>query len=183
METPQHLPLSDDMEPAAKRRAPVIIRMDRSRDFGTVHGDRPAGDPHARVHFYQGGLPFDAAGVLLKDHPEIEQDEKKQAKVLRLLAKAEKARAQAPGDDPDGEDQDEDEDHDADEDDAPAPFTLANWAAGRTDVPWQQVTDAITRKFSKRVQDKRSALEMLIAEGVVTMGALSAKHRAIVQSD
>ena len=48
--------------------APVpVIRLDRSRAFGTVHGDRTPEDPHYRVHFWQGGLPFDVNGLLVPD--------------------------------------------------------------------------------------------------------------------
>jgi hypothetical protein len=43
------------------------IRLDESRAYSTVHGDRNPGDPHYRVHSFQDGLPFGAEGVLVPD--------------------------------------------------------------------------------------------------------------------
>ena len=51
------------------------IRLDRSKPFGTCHGERTSDDPHYRVHFWQGGkfgkdivlLPFDSNGDLVPD--------------------------------------------------------------------------------------------------------------------
>lgn len=165
---------------------PIVVHMDRSRDYATVHGDRMPNDPHLNVHFYQNGLPFNAAGILVQDHPEILNDEKKQAKVARLIKKAEMLRAAAPGNDADDEDRDDDdrdEDEDEDRENEPAPINLVKWAAGEQKVQWQQVSDAVTRKLSKRPVSKRDALEMLIEQRVVAKGALSQEHRRIVDSD
>lgn len=47
--------------------ATPIIRMDPSKKYSTVHGDRTPDDPHYRVHFMQGGLPFDSNQLLVPD--------------------------------------------------------------------------------------------------------------------
>jgi hypothetical protein len=47
-----------------------MIRLDRSRPFQTIHGDRTQGDPHYNVHFFQGNLPFDAQGALVPPDPD-----------------------------------------------------------------------------------------------------------------
>jgi hypothetical protein len=174
----------------AKAAKPLVVRMDRSRDHATVHGDRLPADVHVNVHFYQNGLPFNAAGILIADHPDIEADPKLQARVARLLEKAAKARAAAPGndaDDPDDEDRDEDDRLDGDEgegtDNDPEPVNLEAWARGEQEVPWQQVSDAIARRFSRRITGKRDALELLIENHVLSIGAVSKKHRKLLESD
>jgi hypothetical protein len=55
------------------------IRLDRSKPFGTCHGERTSDDPYYRVHFWQGGkfgkdivlLPFDSNGELIPDDGKI----------------------------------------------------------------------------------------------------------------
>src|SRR6202035_179766 len=47
--------------------AEVIIRLDTSRHYSEVHGDRQPSDPHYHVHYFQDGLPFDGAGILVQD--------------------------------------------------------------------------------------------------------------------
>lgn len=44
-----------------------VIRLDTSKKFSTVHGDRTPEDAHYRVHFFQSELPFDSQGVLVPD--------------------------------------------------------------------------------------------------------------------
>jgi hypothetical protein len=52
-----------------------VIRLDRSKVFSEVHGERTPEDPHYHVHYWQGGkvgnaivlLPFDANGLLVPD--------------------------------------------------------------------------------------------------------------------
>jgi hypothetical protein len=58
----------------------TAIRLDKSRPFGTCHGERVPADPHYRVHYWQGGkmaghlvqLPFDANGELVPDDGKTE---------------------------------------------------------------------------------------------------------------
>jgi hypothetical protein len=47
--------------------AEMVIRMDKTRVFSEVHGDRQPGDPHYHVHYFQDTLPFDGAGILVPD--------------------------------------------------------------------------------------------------------------------
>lgn len=47
--------------------AEVVIRLDESRNYSEVHGDRQPGDPHYHVHYFQDGLPFDGRGILVPD--------------------------------------------------------------------------------------------------------------------
>lgn len=50
-----------------KAKAKPEIKLDRSKRFSTVHGDRTPNDPHYAVHFWQAGLPFDVNGNLVPD--------------------------------------------------------------------------------------------------------------------
>ena len=51
---------------------PPKIRIDKGRAYATVHGDRQPKDPHAAVHYTQDGLYYDAAGILILDHPDYD---------------------------------------------------------------------------------------------------------------
>jgi hypothetical protein len=147
------------------------VRMDRSRDFSTVHGERPAGDRHATVHFYQDKLPFDAAGFLIADHPDITENPELIALVERKLKKAAKQKIDAPGDE-----------HDADSDDADNDtVNLEAWARGEQRVQWQDVSNAIAKRFTKRVVSKQAAIEFLIDEKVVSYENLSPEHQKLVK--
>lgn len=60
--------------------AATTIRLDKSKPYGTCHGERVPDDPHYRVHFWQGGrmnghhitLPFDVDGELVPDDGKTE---------------------------------------------------------------------------------------------------------------
>ena len=155
----------------------AIVRVDRSRDFSTVHGEMRPDDPHYRVAFYQYGLPFDAHGILLADHPEIAADERKQQAVAKLMKRAAKVEKKAPGDAVDqllSREDDEGEDNDKPE------LNLVMWARGEQKWKWQEVSDAIAARFSKRVVDKKGAIEVLLEEKIVTRNDLSNEHNRLV---
>lgn len=156
--------------------------MDRSRDYATVHGERLAGDRHAKVFFYQDGLPFDSQGELLADHPDITEDPKKAAKVERLQARAAKLLEKARGDRDEDDDEDDEDKEKSSEDDGVEddPINLADWARGTQKLQWQLVTNAIAQRFAVRVSDKRGALELLVAERVVSKGELSREHQRLL---
>lgn len=172
--------MSENPQPAAAvKRAPAapVVRMDRSRDFGTVHGEKLPGDRHAKVFFYQDGLPFNAEGILVVDHLDITEDPAKQAKVQKLLARSAKLLEAARGE---RDEDDDDEDEEDEEKDDKSPINLEQWARGEQKLQWQLVTNAIAQRFAVRVSDKRSALELLIAERVVSKGQLSREHQRLL---
>jgi hypothetical protein len=159
------------------------VRMDKSRTFATVHGDRLAGDTHQNVHFYQDGLPFDAKGMLVADHPEVVSNDKLMALVERKMKKAQKAapveNLTAPAGDGDDDEVDGDSD-DGDKAGADEPINLSSWARGEQKLEWQLVTNAIGQRFSVRVGSKLHAIELLLKEGIVTKGDLSREHQKLV---
>lgn len=151
--------------------APTVkVRMDRSKYFSTVHGEREPGDPHALVHFYQDGLPFDSQGFLLPEHPD---SVKLQAVVDRKLKKAAKL-AGGNRDVPDVTDPaytagaaaqpvpppDEDEDDDAEPtvDD----INIEAWLRGEANYEWFAVTSAIHKRYAKRVSKQVDAVDFLV---------------------
>ena len=58
--------MTDAMIAAGGAHKPTL-RLDRSKRFSTVHGDRTPDDPHYKVHYWQEGLPFDVNGILVPD--------------------------------------------------------------------------------------------------------------------
>lgn len=171
------------------------VRMDKSRDFATTHGERLPGDRDVDVHFTQDGLPFNSRGILLSEHPiltaETPEAAKLRRKVERRLEKLAKAKpiarasdTDAPADDDEDEDRDEAErDEEDEDDDGPQPVNLEAWAKGEEEVQWNEITQAIAARYHKRVSNKKDALELLIEERVVSSGALSAKHRKTLEKD
>lgn len=159
------------------------LRLDRGRDFSSVHGERAPGDRHATVHFYQDLLPFDAQGFLLMDHPDVTENPKLVALVERKLKKLEKTKPVAAEDDTDAlSDDDNDVDGDDDEDDdVQEPVNLEMWARGEAEYPWQEISNAIAIRFKRRVPSKQAAIEFLIEERVVSIGALSKSHQKLVK--
>lgn len=166
------------------------VRMDKSREFSTVHGERTPDDPHAGVHFYQDGLPFDSLGILVANHPELTA-ETPQAQKLRDLVerKMRKLNKQKVVEEPAPVAlADDDDDDDAtpkakvdDDDDGDKPVNLEAWARGEQKVIWNEVSQAIARRFSRRVSGKVDALELLIDERVVALGALSPEHQKLLK--
>ena len=100
--------------PAAPKK-PVVVMLNESIDFATVHGDRGPGDREYAVAYVQGGLPFDPQKRLIQNHHTILESEALQAKMAKLVRKAEKLLenlAQREADSEDAEDEDRDESED-----------------------------------------------------------------------
>lgn len=156
--------------------ATPVVRLDRSRPYSTVHGERSASDRHANVFFYQDKLPFGADGTVLANHPDIAESPELAALLEGKLKKAAKVALSAPGDDAaDGLPT-----APVEADEGPEEVNLTLWARGEQQVQWQHVTDAIARRYGRRVKDKAGALELLIGEGAVQLEHLPAPHRKLV---
>lgn len=153
------------------------VSLDRSRDIATVHGDRAQDDLHAKVRFYQDGLPFDGEGFLIADHPEIQENEKLQRLVDRKLKKAaaqeEREAARARGE----LDEDEDREESTDKDGKLPPVDLRRWIMGQQDVIWTDVSQAIAQKYKVRVGGKKHAVEFLVGEGLVTRELVAKEYQ------
>jgi hypothetical protein len=163
-----------------EQQAPVV-RMDKSRDFATCHGERTPGNSHVGVHFYQNGLPFDAQGVMVADHPDFEPESEKPSKQAILLReRAEKLMAKAIKSAKPKVEGEAAEDGNDDSGASDGPANLETWARGETRVQWNEVTQAIAKRFHVRVSSKAAAIELLVQERVVAIGDLSDEHRKLL---
>ena len=177
----------------AARMQPPKIRLDKGRAHGTVHGDRPPEDRHAKIHFTQDGLYFDAGGILILDHPDYHADtpeaevaRRKLEKKIRLhMAKAARQPAQVPQVVTAQTDPDDDEDNaiadsfaeDDEEEDELEPINLSSWARGEQQVEWQDVTQEIARRYKKRVASIADAIPFLVKEGVCPPNEVAKKFK------
>lgn len=154
--------------------------MDRSRPHSTVHGERPPGDPHAGIHFYQDGLPYDAQEFFVEGHLDDANDKngKLRALVERRLRKlqgqttAADAAAEVIEDDPPlpGANKAGDDDD----------VNLVAWARGETQYLFGNVREAIRKRYSQVVKDQHGAVDCLIDEKVVTEDDLSAAFKKLL---
>lgn len=153
----------------------VPVRLDRSRVFSTVHGERAPDDRHAAVQFYQEGLPYDAEGFLIFDHADFEpgkSDEEvskavraKRALALKKSEKAAKTYKPPTNIETDGVEADEEDVDETDDDAGPSidDVNLTEWLMGKEYV-WHLVTQAIAGRYKKRVSNQADAVEFLVLE-------------------
>lgn len=163
------------------------IRLDDSRPFSTVHGERNPGDPHYYVHFMQGGLPFGADKTLVpddgKDAPWREAIEREdgttrqvihmplytkdmRAKVERMVKKLAARMVQRPVNRAQVQNQDmEDDDEVAGPDEmtfGPDEINLISWLRGEIDYPPNEIFAACKKRFNKVFSTKRAVIEDLV---------------------
>lgn len=135
-------------------KAPVV-RLDRSREFSTVHGERAPGDPLAGVCFYQEGLPFDSSGILLP-HAIDKEDKRLRALVEKKVARATKAmQPRAEGEAADEED--------ADGEDTSG-VNLESWLRGEAEYAWFAVSAAIAKAYGRKGMKMADAVAFLVDE-------------------
>jgi hypothetical protein len=175
-------------EPQAAQVAPPKVRMDKSRSFSTIHGERGPGDPHAGVMFRQDGIPCDASGFFLFDHPDMlekgpEGDKRRKMAdkhIKRALAQALKnpPKPVKADDDESLDDDAEEAEDDENEDDGLLPaINLGAWLRGEQDVEWNDVSQEIARTYKKRISKEGEAVEFLVSQGVVGKGELRQKFK------
>lgn len=129
------------------------VRVDRSRPFSTVHGERPPGDPHSAIFFFQDGIPFSAEGIMLPDLIDP-KDEKLTALAERMQKRANAAAVR--GDAPKTE-MGEDE----------GLVNLTTWLRGEARYPWPDVTNRIAAVYKKRVNSIKDAVEFLVEDAKI----------------
>lgn len=164
------------------------IRLDRTRKFSTIHGERNPGDPHYHVHSMQGGLPFGADEKLVADdgktEPWRETIEREdgttkvivhmplytndmRAKVEKMTKKLAARLVQRPVARPQVQSQDpEDEDDDAPIGDAmefgPDDVNIISWLRGEVEYPPNEIYTACKKRFNKVFTTKRAVIEDLV---------------------
>lgn len=139
------------------------LRIDRSRPYGEVHGERSPDDPHAPVFFFQDGLPFDAQGVLVYD---AIHDEKIRAIADKKLKKlAGKAAVAEPVDDGDGDDDDDDsEDTGGGKSPpvTPGDVNLESWLRGEANYHWATIAKTIRERYHQNISKQADAVAFLV---------------------
>lgn len=169
------------MGETANPTADVVVKLDHTKDFATVHGERAPDDPSYGICYMQNGLPFDAEESLLADHPSVMGNPKAKAIIDKMIARQAKIAARRKAKD-EGDEEAEVESETDVEDDGDGAVDLKAWAMGAKQYRWQLVSDTIVLKLQRRISSKRDALETLIAEGIVQAGQLSPAHRKALNS-
>lgn len=170
-----------------------VVRLDKSRPFGTCHGDRVPEDPHYRVAFWQGGkigketitLPFDSNGELVPDDNRdgpwkgTNSEEKPvtyyplwTAKMRKFLELKLKKLAERQADE---------EEIEEDEGDATASVDLAAWLRGEAEYNWPLLVETCKKKHGINFGSKAQMVtDLVIDMSLVKEEELSAKHRKML---
>lgn len=139
------------------------LRMDRSKPYSTVHGERLPGDLHQNTHFFQDNMPFDAAGLLIYD---AIQDPKIKAIADRKLKKLPEAKPAAAdsNDGADGPDPDNDAGDKPPASVAPGDVNLEAWLRGEEAYPWFSITKAVRERHNANISKQSDMVEFLIRD-------------------
>lgn len=167
--------------------AKKTIRMDRSKYFSTVHGERKPGDDHANVFFYQDKLPFNANGELVMEAvPEELKDavERRIAKLNKSASAVPSVKRPEPADDDDdagdtgGDSEGDDDDDKADENPSNGDdVNLEAWLRGTEKYQWFKVAAAIRDRYNRNVSNAADAVVFLVAEGLVPADQVADAHK------
>jgi hypothetical protein len=184
-----------------------VIRLDRSRDFSEIHGDRETTDPHYLVHYVQNGLPFGANELLVPDdgrteswkmsieredgttkvitmHPlytkEMRETVKRRTEKLaskQRVLKKPTAQSIAPQDP-------EDELDEADLMFGPDEVNVMSWLRGEVDYEPNELYAACKKRFSRVFTSKREIIEELVIDAekpLVPQSQLAPEFRAMFE--
>lgn len=161
------------------------VRMDKSKTFSTVHGDRAPGDPHRDIHFFQDQLPFDAHGMLVEGYFDDQNDKGGKLRALierrlkKLSTKPAVEVADIGGDDDDYED--DGEVSTAPERDDPNEVNLESWLRGEAQYQFYAIRAAIQKRYSVVVKDQRAAIEALVLdERIVPEGEIASRFKNLL---
>jgi hypothetical protein len=139
--------------------SPKKLRMDRSRPFGTIHGERTPGDKYALAHFSQDDIFFDAQGLHID---ELVEDDKVRALVDRRLKRAAKPADDAGGSDED--DADPGEPKPPGSDSSPDDVNLEAWLRGEAKYQWFAITKRVRERFSQNITKQVDMIEFLVMD-------------------
>lgn len=161
--------------PKAKADRKVVIRLDRTRHYATVHGDRTREDPMHGVFFFQNDLPFDAQGNLIPIPEEMEKPFKgldvdgketlysplwTQARRDKLKTKQKRVKK--------AQEEAEQEVLNQEEMEAPADPTedvnLESWLLGEAQYPFYMLARATLQRFHVKVHTMRALVECLVMD-------------------
>lgn len=154
------------------------LRLDKSKPHSHIYGDRPVGDPHYGIHFFQDGLPFDSQYRFVTGYFNDENDSDGK---LRELAER-RLRKQAGNQTPADEEAEEGEAGGGDDGDVitAEDVNLEAWATGEANYLFGLVRSAIKKRYAQVVKDQKSAIECLIDEHLVTEEQLAPTFKKLL---
>lgn len=153
--------------------APARLRLDKSRAYSTIHGERTPGDPHQLAFYCQEGIHFDAQGL----HIEHLLDEKTLALVEKRLKRQAKA---APKDDAD-EPEEGDGEPASDKDSGAGEVNLELWLRGEAKYPWFAITKTVRDRYHQNISKQSDMVAFLVLdEKVVEVDQLDPQLAALL---
>ena len=157
--------------------AQPTLRLDTSKKYSTVHGDRSPDDPNYHVCFYQDGLPFDSDGAVVPDdgktapwvinvmdgntlvqvkHHPLYNDEMRK-KLARKMARFTKGPADEP--EPTTEVDDEESKEAASDD-----VNIISWLKGEAKYEPFLIYAAVKKRYSLNLHRIRDVVEALVLD-------------------
>lgn len=154
------------------------VKLDKTRPYGTCHGDRVPEDPMYRVAYWQGGklgktpilLPFDSEGDLVEDDnrtekswPGVNSESKPityyplwNDKMRMFLAAKQKKLAERQAE--------EDEELTEEQGDTSAAVDLVKWLKGEAVYQWPELVVACKKKHGLNLQSKAQMVTDLVID-------------------
>lgn len=175
-------PGAETKQRAAPPAQTLTLRLDKTKPYSTIHGERQPDDPHYIVHYQQDGLPFDVQGKLVPDdnrrtpYTALDADGKPvQHKPLYDDKRAEKARRKldrlnrastAPVEETDAED--DPGAAAAERAEAAESVNFESWLRGEARYEHWQLVAAFEARFSRKTQKESDmVIEMVGDEHLV----------------
>lgn len=152
------------------------LRLDRSKHFSTIHGNRPNGDPHQIAKFQQDGIHFDAQGLHIDALVPDDKRELLEKRLKRQIKAAPKKDSAGEGDvkdDPDDESGSSDDD-----------VNLEAWLRGEAKYDWFAITKTMRDRYKKNLTKQVDVVEFLVRDQkIVTPDQLDPKLAALLPQD
>lgn len=133
------------------------LRLDRSRYFSEVHGQRQPGDKHQLVHFIQDGIQFDAGGLHLDT---LVEDKETRDLVDRRLKKQVKAVKGGDAGGGGGDNSDPEEKSSGSDGDV----NLEAWLRGEAKYDWFKITKTARDRYQVNKTKQTDMVEFLVNE-------------------
>lgn len=151
--------------------ASAKLRLDKSRPFSTIHGERPPGDRHQNAHSYQDGIFFDAHGLHIDDL--IDDEETRSLVDRRLKRQAKAAPKEEVGADAGGSDDDETGDPASNEGAGSqgADVNLEAWLRGEAKYPWFSITKTVRERYHQNITKAVDMIEFLVEDEKIVPAA------------
>lgn len=185
------------MEALQRMTDEPVLRLDRSRYFSSVHGERTPDDPMYHARNCQDHIYFDAKDIVVPDDGHREPWSKmignelkhygplySEAVAAQIIAKTERLRAAAPA--PDGtfsEAAVKTVSTNPKETEAAAEeVDLANWLRGREQHQWH-VLQAAASIRGVRIHSKKALVEFLVSDGALPISEVAPEYQAYLKQD